>query len=51
MAQKFERTCAVDTYASYAAKSKLPIELNILDTNISETNNKKRIKLKVSRIA
>ena len=33
-APKIECTCAVDTYVT---KSKLPIELNILHTNGSET--------------
>ena len=42
--QKIECTCAVDTYV---AKSKLPIELNISNTNGSETSQKSRIKMKI----
>ena len=46
--QKIEPTCAVDTYD---AKSKLPIELNILHSVVPETNNKTRTRLKTIRIA
>ena len=46
MNKRIERACAVDTYV---ARSKLPIELNILHTNGSETSYKIEDKLKIPK--